>query len=181
MHRTWAEIDTKALIHNLKIFKEKLGNAKFMAVVKADAYGHGAIQVARLLQNQCSFFGVSSMLEAMELRKAGLSNPILILGHTPVNAYPTAIREGIRPTIFHYEDAQALSRAAVEWGGEAPFHFAVDTGMSRIGFQATEEDADLCSRITGLPGLLAEGIFSHFAAADMADKAYTRKQVDRRR
>ena len=146
---TRVKIDLDAISRNFDAVREKAG-VKVMAVVKADAYGHGAIQVARLLQDKCAFFGVSSMLEAMELRKAGLTTPILVLGHMPVNAYPTAIAEGIRPTIFHYEDAQALSRAAQELNLPAPFHFAVDTGMSRLGFQATEEAADICLKCGAL-------------------------------
>ena len=175
---TRVKIDLDAISRNFDAVREKAG-VKVMAVVKADAYGHGAIQVARLLQDKCAFFGVSSMLEAMELRKAGLPTPILILGHTPVNAYPTAIREGIRPTIFHYEDAQALSRAAQELGQPAPFHFAVDTGMSRLGFQVTEEAADICAKIARLPGLVSEGLFSHFATADCADLSKARQQAER--
>ena len=175
---TRVKIDLDAIARNFDAVLEKTG-VKVMAVVKADAYGHGAIQVARLLQDKCAFFGVSSMLEAMELRKAGLTTPILILGHTPVNAYPTAIREGIRPTIFHYEDAKALSLAAQEAGLAAPFHFAVDTGMSRLGFQATEESADICARIARLPGLVPEGLFSHFATADCADLSRARQQAQR--
>ena len=165
---TRVKIDLDIIRQNFDAVCEKAG-VPVMAVVKADAYGHGAIQVARLLQNVCSFFGVSSMLEAMELRQAGLSNPILILGHTPVNAFPTAIKNSIRPTIFHYEDALALSEAAQQLGMEAPFHFAVDTGMSRLGFQVSEESADLCAKIAALPGIRAEGIFSHFATADCED------------
>ena len=175
---TRVKIDLDAIARNFDAVREKAG-VKVMAVVKADAYGHGAIQVARLLQDKCAFFGVSSMLEAMELRKAGLTTPILILGHTPVNAYPTAIREGIRPTIFHYEDAKALSLAAQEAGLAAPFHFAVDTGMSRLGFQATEESADVCAKIARLPGLVPEGLFSHFATADCADLSRARQQAQR--
>ena len=175
---TRVKIDLDAISRNFDAVREKAG-VKVMAVVKADAYGHGAIQVARLLQDKCAFFGVSSMLEAMELRKAGLKTPILILGHTPVNAYPTAIREGIRPTIFHYEDARALSRAAQEAGISAPFHFAVDTGMSRLGFQPTEESADLCTKIARLPGLVSEGLFSHFATADCADLSRARAQAEK--
>ena len=175
---TRVKIDLDAIARNFDAVREKAG-VKVMAVVKADAYGHGAIQVARLLQDKCAFFGVSSMLEAMELRKAGLTTPILILGHTPVNAYPTAIREGIRPTIFHYADAKALSLAAQEAGLAAPFHFAVDTGMSRLGFQATEESADLCAKIARLPGLVPEGLFSHFATADCADLSRARQQAQR--
>ena len=162
---TRVKIDLDAISDNFTAIREKTG-VPVMAVVKADAYGHGAIQVARLLEGKCAFFGVSSMLEAMELRKAGLTTPILVLGNIPVKAYATAIEEEIRPTIYRWEDALLLSEAAVRMGKTARFHLAVDTGMSRIGFQATEEDADLCARIAGLPGLLAEGIFSHFATAD---------------
>ena len=173
---TRVKIDLDIIQKNFDAVREKAG-VPVMAIVKADAYGHGAIQVARLLQEKCAFFGVSSMLEAMELRQAGLTTPILILGHTPTRAFPTAIREGIRPAIFHYEDAVALSQAALELGIPAPFHFAVDTGMSRIGFQATAEDADVCARIAALPGLQPEGLFSHFATADCADLSRSRKQA----
>ena len=153
---TRVKIDLDAIASNMDAIREKAG-VPVMAVVKADAYGHGAVQVARLLQDKCAFFCVSSILEAMELRQAGLSTPILILGHTPADAFPTAIREGIRPTIYRMEDALALSKAAQFLELPARFHFAVDTGMSRIGFQVTEEDADVCARIANLPGLFAAG------------------------
>ena len=174
---TRVKIDLDAIAQNFDAVREKSG-VRVMAVIKADAYGHGAIQVARLLEDRCAFFGVSSMLEAMELRQAGLKTPILILGHTPVSAFPTAIGQGIRPTIFHYEDALALSDAAQAIGCAAPFHFAVDTGMSRIGFQATEESADICAKIAALPGLVAEGLFSHFATADCADLSRSYRQAE---
>ena len=175
---TRVKIDLDAISANFDAICSKT-KVPVMAVVKADAYGHGAIQVARLLQDRAAFFGVSSFLEATELRRAGLTTPILILGHTPASAFPTAIREGIRPTIFRYEDAAALSEAAVAAGIPAPFHFAVDTGMSRIGFQPTEEDADICAEIAKLPGLATEGIFSHFATADCADLDRSRQQAKR--
>ena len=173
---TRVKIDLDIIARNFDAIREKAG-VPVMAIIKADAYGHGAIQVAKLLQDKCAFFGVSSMLEAMELRQAGLSTPILVLGHTPVSAFPTAILEGIRPTIFHYEDAVALSQAAAELGMQAPFHYAVDTGMNRIGFHVTEADADLCARIAGLPNLITEGLFSHFATADCADLTRSRRQA----
>ena len=173
---TRVKIDLDAISANFDAIAAKT-KVPVMAVIKADAYGHGAIQVAQLLQDRAAFFGVSSMLEATELRRAGLTNPILILGHTPVKAFGTAIREGIRPTIFRLEDAQTLSRAAVEAGIPAPFHFAVDTGMSRIGFPATAESADVCAEIAKLPGLVPEGIFSHFATADCADLSRSRQQA----
>ncbi len=119
------------------------------------------------------------MSEALELRDAGIVRPILILGYTPPQAFPDAVHLGIRPAIFRREDGEALSRAAVEAGVSAPFHFAVDTGMSRIGFQVTEVDADICAAIAALPGLTAEGLFSHFAAADSSDLSRARAQAER--
>lgn len=172
---TRVEIDLDTISENFDAIRAK-AQAPVMAIIKADAYGHGAIPVARLLQDRCAFFGVSSILEALELRKAGLTIPILILGYTPVSAYPTAIAEGIRPAIFHYEDALALSEAAVQAGKPAPFHFVIDTGMSRIGFQVTEESADICAKIAALPGLQAEGLFSHFATADCEDLSRAKRQ-----
>ncbi len=168
MDNTYVKIDLDAIHQNIDAVAAKTG-VPVMAIVKADAYGHGAVEVARQLQDKVAFFGVSSMLEARELRHAGLSKPILILGQTPVDAFPRAVSKDIRPTIFRYEDALALSEEAQKQGKTAAFHLAVDTGMSRIGFQPTEESADICAKICRLPGLYAEGIFSHFATADCAD------------
>ena len=173
---TYVKIDLDIIESNFNAIREKAG-VDVMAVVKADAYGHGAVQVTRLLQDKCAFFGVSSILEAIELRRAGIYNPILILGHTPVSAFPVLVQAEIRPTIYHYDAALALSKAAQQQGKTAAFHFAVDTGMSRIGFQATEKDADICAEIAKLPGLHPEGLFSHFATADCADLARSRVQA----
>ena len=169
-------IDLDAIGHNIAAVKARV-KAPVMAIIKADAYGHGAVELARYLDESCAFFGVSSILEALELRQAGIQKPILILGYTPESAFPDAIRQHIRPTIFRYEDGLALSQAAQTLGMTAQFHFAVDTGMSRIGFQVTQEDADLCARIAALPCLEAEGLFSHFATADCADLTRARHQA----
>lgn len=171
-------IDLDAIRHNIEAVKAKAG-APVMAIIKADAYGHGAVQLARHLDDCCAFFGVSSILEALELRQAGIQKPVLILGYTPVSSFPEAVRLNIRPAIFHYEDALALSQAAGELGMTAKFHFAVDTGMSRIGFQVTREDADTCAKIARLPNLEAEGLFSHFATADCADLTRAKRQAER--
>ena len=171
-------IDLDAIRHNIEAVKAK-ANAPVMAIIKADAYGHGAVQLAGHLDDSCAFFGVSSILEALELRQAGIEKPILILGYTPISSFPDAVRLNIRPAIFRFEDARALSRAAGELGMTAKFHFAVDTGMSRIGFQATREDADICAKITALPNIEAEGLFSHFATADCADLTRARRQAER--
>ena len=172
---TYVNIDLDAISANFRAIREKAG-VPVMAVIKADAYGHGAIQVARQLQGECAFFGVSSMLEALELRQADLKNPILVLGHTRVAAFPEAVKENIRPTIYRYEDALALSREAAKQGKIAPCHIAVDTGMSRLGFQVTAEAADICKQIAELPNLEIEGLFSHFATADCADLSKAKTQ-----
>ena len=170
---TRAIIDLDAVSSNFDAVRRKAG-VPVMAVIKADAYGHGAVPVARLLEKRCAFFGVSSMSEALELRDAGIARPILILGYTPPEIFPDAVHLGIRPAIFRREDGIALSRAAVEAGVSAAFHFAVDTGMSRIGFQVTEDDADVCAEIAALPGLI-----SHFATADCWDLSRARAQAER--
>ncbi len=175
---TYVKIDLDAIARNIDAVRQKAGKA-VMAVVKADAYGHGAVQVAKILQDKADFFGVSSMLEAQELRRAGIETPILILGHTPASAYAMAVRQSIRLTIFRYEDALAFSEEALRLGQTGKIHLAVDTGMSRLGFQVTEEDADLCAAIAGLPGLCVEGLFSHFATADHADLSRAREQEQR--
>ncbi len=175
---TYVKINLDAIAENFDTVARKT-NAPVMAVVKADAYGHGAVQVAHLLEDRCAFFGVSSMLEARELRYTGIQKPILILGHTPVDAFPTAVKHSIRPAIFKYEDALALSQEACRQGKIADFHFAVDTGMSRIGFACNEASADICAAIAALPNLRAEGLFSHFATADCADLSRAREQAQR--
>ena len=174
---TYVKIDLDAIWDNFQAVREKAG-VPVMAVVKADAYGHGAVPVARLLEPECAFFGVATVSEALELRRAGLQKPIMILGHTPVEAYSEIISQGIRPAIFCLEDGLALSQEAKRLGIPAPFHFALDTGMSRIGFQATREDAQVCARIAALPFLEAEGLFSHFATADEADLTFARHQAE---
>ena len=175
---TRAIIDLDAVSSNFDAVRRKAG-VPVMAVIKADAYGHGAVPVARLLEKRCAFFGVSSMSEALELRDAGITRPRLSLGYTPPEAFPDAVHLGIRPAIFRREDGIALSQAAVEAGVSAAFHFAVDTGMSRIGFQVTEADADICAEIAALPGLTPEGLFSHFATADCWNLSRARAQAER--
>ena len=175
---TYVKIDLDAIEANIDAVAAKAG-VPVMGIVKADAYGHGAVQVARLLKDKCCFFGVSSVAEAMELRQHGIENPILVLGHTPVDAFPLVVRHGLRPTVFLWDDALALSQEAVRQKATAYFHFAVDTGMSRIGFQCTRENAALCAKIAALPGLFAEGVFSHFATADCADLSKSRAQAAR--
>ena len=173
---TYLQINLDIIAENFREIQKKAG-VPVMAVVKADAYGHGAVQIARLLEKDCSFFGVSSLSEALELIQADIKKPILILGYTPAEAFPVVVKKGIRPTIFSYQDAVALSEEAVRQGITVPFHFAVDTGMHRLGFAPSEESADICAKIAALPGLYAEGLFSHFATADTEDLTRTHKQA----
>ena len=172
----YVKIDLDAILQNYRAVCQKTG-VPVMAVIKADAYGHGAVHVARVLKEECPFFGVSSVSEALELRQSGIDTPILILGHAPVSVFPKLVGNGIRPTVFTYEDAEELSRQAAAKGVVAPCHLAVDTGMSRIGFQVTEEAANICKQIAELPNIEIEGIFSHFATADCADLSRSHAQT----
>ena len=173
---TYVNIDLDAILANFRAIRQKAG-VPVLAVVKADAYGHGAVPVAQTLEPECAFFGVATVSEAQQLRQAGIKKPILILSHTPTEAFPRIIGQNIRPAIYRWEDALALSEAAQALGITAPFHFALDTGMSRIGFQANDEDLALCIRIASLPNLHAEGIFTHFAKSDEKDLTSARQQA----
>lgn len=173
----YVKINMDAILENYRAVCQKTG-VPVMAVIKADAYGHGAVQVAHLLEQECPFFGVSSVSEALELRQANIQQPILILGHTPSSVFHLLIGQGIRPTIFTYADALELNRLATETGVVAPCHIAVDTGMSRIGFQVSEEEADICAEIYKLSNVEIEGVFSHFATADCADLSRSCAQAE---
>ena len=176
LDNTYVKIDLDAIWNNYQAILKK-AQTPVMAIIKADAYGHGAIPVARLLAPVCGFFGVATPSEALELRHAGISTPILILGNTPVEAYPQIVAADIRPAIFSLEDALALSEEAQRQQKTARFHFALDTGMSRIGFQPTQDTLNLCLQIAALPGLEVEGLFSHFATADETDLTFAREQA----
>ncbi len=176
--RTWVEIDTQALLHNHEQVRACLPEGtKLLAVVKADAYGHGALTVAGLLTDRVDCFGVASAWEAVELRKNGIENDILILGGTDKSLYPLLIEYDIMPSIFDYESAKALSDAA----GIRPAgcFVAVDTGMTRIGVSDDEDGVALVRSIATMPRLVIRGIFSHFACADEADKTSAAEQKDR--
>ena len=149
---TYVNIDLDAILANYEAVRSKT-KAPVMAIITAAAYGPGAVQIARLLEERVAFFGVAGVGEALELRQSGLEKPILILGHTPTAAYPQIIGLDIRPAIFCREDAELLSLEAQRQHTTAKFHLAVDTGMSRLGFQCTREDAAVCALVAKLPGL----------------------------
>ena len=178
LDNSYALIDLDAIVHNFLAVEQKTG-VPAMAIIKADGYGHGAIALANRLKDVCKFFGVATIQEALELRKAGVTAPILVLGPMPTAAFEIAIREGVRPVICRLEDAKNLSQTAQKLDLDAPFHIAVDTGMSRIGFQVSQEEADICKAICALPGLIPEGLFSHYATADSADLTRAKAQAER--
>ena len=177
---SYVVVDLDVILSNYRHICKKAG-APVMAIIKADAYGHGAVAVANALKSECPFFGVSSVAEALELRNAGINQPILLLGHTHSGMYDAVVSHELRVAIFNEEDAKALSQEATKQGKTAYVHLCVDTGMSRIGFQATEEAADICKEIAALPNLMVEGLFSHFATADEIDLTKTYAQADRYR
>ncbi len=178
--RTEAKIDLDAVEYNYKNTRAKLPqNCKLLGVIKADAYGHGSVELAKFLENKCDFFGVACIEEAVELKKADIKTPILILGYVVPDFYDLVVRYDIRIPVFSYETAKALSDEAVKQGKTVPFHFCIDTGMSRIGFQVNEESADICKQICALPNIEAEGLFSHFATADETDLTKALAQRDR--
>jgi len=179
--RTWAEINTDALTANIKnIRKITNKNAMVMAVVKADAYGHGAVETAKiLLKNGADRLAVADLDEAIELRKSGITADILILGASFDEDCGLLVKYDITPAVFSYDFAKKLSEEAVKQQKQAKLHIKIDTGMSRIGFVSGVSDEDVCNeilKISKLPNLFTEGIFSHFATSDEKDDSYTKKQ-----
>lgn len=177
--RIWVEVDLDALHHNLNEAKRVSKGAKILAVVKADGYGHGAVEIAKELHEEADYFGVALIDEALQLRRNGVTKPILILGYTSPTQYETLIEADITQAIFSREAARQLSDTAVRMGKKAKIHVVVDTGMSRIGFPPTEESIETIKWINTLPGLFVEGIFSHFALADSKDKTVDKMQLKR--
>ncbi len=184
LHRTWAEIDHSALINNYNIVKSKINNGcMVMSVVKADAYGHGAIEVARTLERVgTDWFAVSNVEEALQLRRAGIKKPILVLGTTPAEYALLLAENNITQAVFCAEYAKALSLNASAQGVTVSAHIKLDTGMHRIGF-ATDSEQGINEAIEAckLPNIKVEGAFTHFASADMdgdPDGSYTERQFD---
>ena len=185
LRRTWAEIDLDALAHNYRQARKRTGpNVKYLGVVKADAYGHGALQVAKKLEELgADYLAVSSLDEARELRHGGVGAPILILGHTPPEMVPQLIEYGITQAVSAKAKAEEYSAAAAACGGTLKVHIKVDTGMSRLGFLVRDGHFDggveAIAASCELPHLEAEGIFTHFSVSDADDapsEDYTRRQ-----
>ena len=150
-----------------------------MAVIKADGYGHGAVEVAHYLSDIADYFGVATIDEGVELRKAGLKQPILLLGYNSPSLYYKNLEYGVDQTIYCYDTAKAMSEEAVKAGKTARIHIALDTGMTRIGLSPDEKGLSIVKQIAALPNIKIEGLFTHLSCADMADKAYTEEQMRR--
>ena len=176
----WAEVNLQALENNIKNIKSCIhNNARWCAVVKADAYGHGAVAVARKAVEQgADYLAVAVLSEAIKLREAGFTTPILILGTTPEEASEDLVAYGITQAVYTVEQAKALSAAAVHQGRKAKIHMAVDTGMSRIGVRP-ELAGEFVQGVSSMPGIELEGMFSHFALADAKDKTFAHQQLDK--
>ncbi len=180
---TWVEIDLSAIANNTRQIKKLVGpQVRILASLKADAYGHGAVKVARtVLHNGSSMLGVATVSEAKPLREAGIGAPILVFGYVPPWQMREAVRLGLAITLYGVEAAYALSRAALALAQSVKVHVKVDTGMGRLGIRAEQVDEILAliREIRVLPGLEMEGIFTHFAMADAQDLAHAYLQFAR--
>lgn len=175
--RVWAEIDLDAIGYNIEQIKSKIkADTQVICVIKTDGYGHGALQVAKYLDNDNRIWGfaVATCEEACNLRENGIKSNILILGYTFPYSYEELVKMDVRPTVFMVETAKQLSDAAGKLNKTCKIHIKVDTGMTRIGIMPDDDGMDIVRQISELPNLEIEGIFTHFATADeeSTEKAY---------
>lgn len=177
--RIYADIDLDAIEFNMESMKRNVKpGTKLCGVIKADGYGHGAVPIAKIINPMVWGYAVATIAEAVQLRKHKIEKPVLILGYTPVSYMETAIEMEIRITVFCLEDAVYLSELARKLGKKAIIHIKVDTGMSRIGMPPTEETAEVIQKMVSLPGIAAEGIFTHMATADEKNKDQAIRQIE---
>ena len=173
----WAEIDLDAVAHNVRLLAARARPARLYAVVKANAYGHGAVAVGRAaLEAGAAALAVVCVDEAEELRRAGITAPILVLGHTPASDAARVVALGLEVAAGGIELIEALS-AARQAGAEVPVHLEVETGFNRHGLEL-EALVQVAERARALPGVRAKALFTHFATADEEDQAFTRAQLD---
>ena len=177
--RVMARIDLDAIAYNMEQMHRNDAKTKMIGVVKTDGYGHGAIPVARMLEayEYVWGFATATLDEAVLLRKNGIRKPILVLGCIFPDQFEEMLKHEIRMTVYQEEQMQELSDLAVQLDRQAYFHVKLETGMSRLGFAPTDESVEAIKRIIALPHMEAEGIFTHFAKADEADKTYTKQQL----
>ncbi len=177
--RTWAEIDTDALVRNFDKVKSVLPRGVGVcAVVKADAYGHGATETARVLGDRPAAYAVAMADEGERLRLDGITAPVIVLGHTPPAEYGDLVRYGIATTVTSLDEARLMSDYCEKNGGEIDVHIAVDTGMTRIGVPADRRGVDEALGILSTPRVRVRGIFSHYASSDSADLTAAYRQRD---
>jgi Alr-MurF fusion protein len=180
---TWLEIDLSAIGRNTQLFKEIVGpDVRLLVSLKADAYGHGALRVGRtVVHNGAEWLGVATVSEAEPLRRAGVDAPILVFGYVAPWQAREAVRMNLRATVYASDLARALAQAATDLGDQMRVHIKVDTGMARLGLRAEDVDGIVrfCDEVQSLPGLIFEGIFTHFATADSLDQTYALRQLDR--
>ncbi|MDD3369249.1 MAG: alanine racemase [Lachnospiraceae bacterium] len=178
--RVYATVDLDALQYNMKQMKDNIPEStRLIAVVKTNAYGHGAVTLAKEFEEMKDVAGyaVATVEEAFELRDHGMKKPILILGYTFPYAYDRMICEDIRPAVFRSDELEMLSVAAAKVGKPAKIHIALDTGMSRIGILPNEEGLSFVKTALETPGTVVEGLFTHFARADEVDKTCAKQQL----
>ncbi len=179
-NRIQAVINLDNIRHNVSAMKSLVDdNKKMLAVIKADAYGHGAVEVGRALDDMADYYAVAFLDEGIELRKAGIDKPILILGYTDPSDYMDLMRWDIRPAMYDVDEAQQLSDDAVSMGKRAKIHIKVDTGMGRIGFTCDDAGVNNIEKIWKMPGIEIEGIFTHYAKADEYDKTAANGQLEK--
>lgn len=180
--RVYAEIDLDAISHNVSAMKKNIaGNTKILAVIKTDAYGHGAIPIARELEEMEEVYGfaVATAEEALDLRKNEVEKPILILGYTFPGKYEELIRNNISMALFREDSLTEIAEVAKSIGCKASVHIKVDTGMGRIGVMPDEKGVEFAGKILENEFLYLEGVFTHFAKADETDKAFTFDQIEK--
>lgn len=176
----WAEINLDSLAYNMKNIKKLANGREVIGVVKADAYGHGSVEVSKvLLENGASRLAVAIITEAVELRKNNIKAPIMILGYTPLEFGETLVNNDIEQTVYDLEYAKSLSDIAINMGKKAKIHIALDTGMGRIGFLPNEDSLKKVLEIASLKGIEIVGIFTHFSTADEENKEYTYEQFSK--
>lgn len=180
-NRICAVVDLDAVEYNVQSIKENIKeNSKICAVVKTDGYGHGAVQIAKLLETKDYVWGCAAATpeEASALRKNGIKMPLLVLGCVFPEQIEEMITEEIRLSVYTEEMAEEISRIAKRMGKKAYIHIKLDTGMSRLGFMAGYKSVESISRISRMPGLFMEGLYTHFSKADETDKGFTEKQME---
>ena len=178
--RVYARIDLDAIAYNMEQMKHNLNpNTQVMAVIKADGYGHGAVQIAEMLEGIEYIWGfaVATLDEAIVLRTEGIKKPILVLGCVFPDQYMAMLKHDIRMNIYTEEMAESISQMAAREGMTAYMHIKLDTGMARLGFDMSQKSIDAISRISQMNNVNMEGIFTHFAKADEIDKSFTQKQI----